>query len=194
MALLKGPHRQAPKPARELRTRSVMDDPWDVRPRVKKGDAKSDAIFLVVGAAITEWERLESSLAELFDLLLASTNRAAFKVYQSSKTSNARGEMLSAAIPLDRASDAENEELATFISTVNKFAARRNEIAHGQVHNLGKYGYYLGPSNLMKSKWAKEGSPKYQYVAADIYYYIQQFAALRKQCEVLIARLRTTSP
>ena len=171
-----------------------MDDPWDVRPRVEMGDEKSDAIFLAVGAAITEWERLESILAELFDLLLASTNRAAFKVYQSSKTSNARREMLSAAIPLDRASDAENEELATFISTVNKFAARRNEIAHGQVHNLGEYGLLSRAIQSNEKQVGQRGSAKYQYVAADIYYYIQQFEALRKQCEVLIARLRTTSP
>ena len=98
--------------------------------------------------------------------------------------------MLNAALPLDRASDAENEELANFVSAINEFAARRNEIAHGQVYGLNEQGYYLGPSNLMKHKWAKHGAAKYQYVAADISYYCDQFVALKKQYDGLIARLR----
>src|SRR5262245_42389496 len=131
-----------------------MGNPWDVRPRQGKGNETPDPIFQAVGAALTVWERLESTLAELFDLLLASENRAAFKVYQSAKSSHARKEMLLAALPLDRASGAENAELSEFISTIGEFAACRNEIAHGQVVNLGEYGHYLAPSNLMKGKWS----------------------------------------
>jgi hypothetical protein len=168
-----------------------MGNNWDVRAKAEKGDETPVFIFCAVGAAITAWERLESTLAELFDLLLASGNRAAFKVYQSSKTSNARIEMLGAALPLDRASDAANEKLADFVSTINEFVARRNEIAHGQVFNLGEHGYYLGPSNLIKGKWTKHGAAKFQYVASDIYYYVEQFAALGKRCEALIDELET---
>lgn len=74
---------------------------------------------------------------------------------------------------------------------LSKFVARRNEIAHGQVFNLGEHGYYLGPSNLMKSKWAKHGEARFQYVASDILHYVRQFAALANQCESLIEELRT---
>jgi hypothetical protein len=167
-----------------------MENDWDVRPRQEKGDETPDLIFHAVGAAITAWERLETILAELFDLLLASGNRAAFKVYQSSKTSAARMEMLGAALPLDGATDAVNRELEDFVITVQRFVARRNEIAHGQVANLGEYGYYLGPSNLIKGKWGKDGAAKFQYVASDLHYYIGQFAALHKRCQVLIAKLK----
>jgi hypothetical protein len=58
----------------------IMGNDWDARPRAEKGDETPDCIFHAVGAALTAWERLESILAELFDLLLASGNRAAFKV------------------------------------------------------------------------------------------------------------------
>jgi hypothetical protein len=168
-----------------------MGNDWDIRPRAEKGDETPDLIFHAVGTALTTWERLESIVAELFDLLLASGNRAAFKVYQSSKTSSARIEMLSAALPLDRASAAGNAELENFVATFNKFVARRNEIAHGQVLYLDEYGYYLAPSNLMKSKWAKHGEAKFQYVASDIHHYVRQFASLANQCESLIESLKT---
>jgi hypothetical protein len=168
-----------------------MENLWDVRQRAEKGNQTPDPIFHAVGAAITAWERLESILAELFDLLLASGNRAAFKVYQSSNTSNARMEMLSGALPFERASEVANKDLDNFVATVNKFVARRNEIAHGQVYNLAEDGFYLGPSNLMKGKWSKHGSAKFQYVASDINYYVEQFAALGKRCEALIEELQS---
>src|ERR1700730_15826035 len=170
-----------------------MGNEWDVRPRSGKGDETPDAIFHAVGVATTAWERLESTLAELFDLLLASENRAAFKVYQSSKTSYAPMEMLRAALPLDRASYATNKTLADFVSTVSEFAARRNEIAHGQVYNLAEHGYYLGPSNLIKRKWATHGAAKFQYVASDVQYYAEQFAALGERCNGLIKELKIQS-
>jgi hypothetical protein len=172
---------------------SIIMNPWDVRPKAVKGNQTPDSIFLAVGVALTAWERLESMLAELFDLLLASENRAAFKVYQSSKTSNARREMLSAALPLDRASERENAELTNFVSSVNEFAARRNEIAHGQIYALGEHGYYLGPSNLTKRKWGKEGAAKYQYVASDIDYYTREFGALERRCGALIGELKSAA-
>jgi hypothetical protein len=167
-----------------------MRNEWDVRPRAEKGDDTPDVIFHAVGAALSTWERLESIVAELFDLLLASGNRAAFKVYQSSNTANARLAMLNAALPLDGASVAANAKLEKFVAALNQFVARRNEIAHGQVYNLGEHGYYLGPSNLKKSKWAS-GEAKFQYVASDIHHYVGQFAALRERCEALIEELKT---
>jgi hypothetical protein len=169
-----------------------MGNLWDVRQKAEKGDQTPDPIFHAVGAAITAWERLESILAELFDLLLASENRAAFKVYQSSKTSSARIEMLIAALPLDRASDMANKELANFVTTIKRFVDRRNEIAHGQVYNLGEHGYYLGPSNLITRIWAKhDNSAKFQYIASDIDHYVEQFVALGKKCEALIEELKS---
>jgi len=60
------------------------------------------------------------------------------------------------------------------------------------VYNLGDHGYYLGPSNLIKRKWAKrDNSAKFQYIASDIEYYVKQFVALGKRCEALIDGLKT---
>ena len=43
----------------------------------------------------------------------------------------------------------------------------------------------------MKSKWAKHGEAKFQYVASDILHYVGQFAALADRCESLIEELKT---
>jgi hypothetical protein len=101
--------------------------------------------------------------------------------------------MLKAALPLERATDAENETLDSFVTALSKFADRRNEIAHGQVLDFSEYGYYLCPSNLRKSKWTKQGVAKYQYVAADINYYAEQFALLREKCDALVSHLKATN-
>jgi hypothetical protein len=71
----------------------------------------------------------------------------------------------------------ENTKLENFVSTVHNFVARRNEIAHGRVYNPGEHGYYLGPSNLIKSRWATaSGEAKFQYVvvADNALYYAEK--------------------
>jgi len=99
--------------------------------------------------------------------------------------------MLGAAVPVANVDSATNRELVTFVKTIGKYVARRNEIVHGQVFNLDEHGFYLAPSNLMKSKWTKEGAAKYQYVANDVYYYAGQFAEIRTQCEALVRKLKS---
>lgn len=155
-----------------------MSNPWDVRRKADKGDQAAETIFQAVGYALTAWETLESGLAEIFDALLASDNRAAFRVYQTVKTSSTRTEMLDAAIPSTDASPELNADLAEFVAKVSKFGARRNEIAHGRVFNLGEHGHYLGPSNLNRHKWKLDGAAKYQYTSEDVSYYANAFMTL----------------
>jgi hypothetical protein len=166
--------------------RVFMFDPWDVRPKADKGDADPNNILHRVGAALSAWEMLEMSLAELFDALVASGNRAAHGAYTAVIASVSRGEMLRAAI--DRALRFDTTFQAgagEFAERVGKFAARRNEIAHGCALNLGEYGYYFGPTTLLRRKWTKEGLAKYQYVAADIEHYAKCFMALKIESDNL---------
>lgn len=165
-----------------------MNHPWDVRPMQQKGDDNPEGIYLQVGAALTAWEMLESLCAELFDAIVAAqpSNRAAFFAFSAVKSSSARTELIEAAaakaIP---PSDPVHADVAAAIEAFRKFGARRNEIAHGRAYNLGQFGFFLGPNNVMRHKWADNGAAKYQYVADDIAYYARNFEKLCERIEVI---------
>lgn len=65
---------------------------------------------------------------------------------------------------------------------IRQFGARRNEIAHGRVYDLGEFGFQLGPNNTNPRKWAA-GTAKYQYGSADIAFYAEQFIALARRTQ-----------
>lgn len=169
-----------------------MQNPWDVRPRQQKGDDTPEAIYLQVGAALTAWETLESLVAELFDAIVAAqpSNRAAFSAFSAVKSASARTELIEAAAAMAvPPSDPAHKDVGSAIEAFGKFGARRNEIAHGRVYNLGEHGFYLAPNNIMRHKWTPEGAAKYQYTAGDIAHYVDQFCELADRVEGLKAAL-----
>lgn len=153
-------------------------------------------MFVKVGEALTQWEMLESAMAELFDAMVSAhpSNRAAFMAFVAVKSSSARTELLQAAynraIPI---SSPARQEVGDLIEACGKFGARRNEIAHGRVYNLGEHGFALGPNNVMRYKWTSAGEAKYQYWSRDIEYYGRCFSTLREGVEVAYAGLRELS-
>lgn len=171
-----------------------MQNPWDVRPRAENSDATFNDIFFQVGRALTAWETLESYAADLFDAMVAAhpSNRAAFSAFIAVASSSARTQLLEAAC--ERAlpvTDPARSEASDVIHQIGKFGARRNELAHGRVYDLGEHGFQLGPNNTTPHKWA-DGAAKYQYGSADIDYYAEQFIALARRvhrlADELIAR------
>lgn len=162
-----------------------MPNDWDARPRSTQGDESTADIFHAVGLGLTLWETLESGLAELLDVMIASKNRSGFKLYRSGKSVNARMEMLRAVLPLDNFDEATNVRLESFVQSVEAFSARRNEMAHGRAFELGEHGVYLCPNNTNPTKWGKSGAAKFQYVAADLLHYAEHFSRLVEQARSL---------
>lgn len=167
-----------------------MSNPWDVRPARHIGDDTPEAIFLQVGAALTAWEVLESHMAELFDKLVAKrpSNRAAFAAFIFVRAASARTELLEAAAERALAADDPDKPfIQGVIAAFGKAGARRNEIAHGRVYDMGDRGFILGPNNVMPHKWTDDGAAKYQYCAEDIAHYAEVFGDIRAQCVCAIS-------
>ena len=168
-----------------------MGNPWDVRSQPSKGDSSFEPIFLQVGRALSAWETAESALAELFDVLVAAqpSNRAAFASFAAVKSSSARGELLAAAFAraMDQ-SDPAYDDTAAIIDQFGRYSARRNELAHGRVYNLGEHGFQLGPNNIMPHKW-KDGVAKYQYASEDVAHYATRFEVLASAISALATAL-----
>ena len=55
-----------------------MENPWDVRPKSEMGDRDPNVLFAAIGQALTEWENVESSLAELFAVFVSARGKSTF--------------------------------------------------------------------------------------------------------------------
>jgi hypothetical protein len=78
--------------------------PWDDRPHPKRGDKRASTTYEAVGRALTQWEYLETRLAELFSQLVGGEWPAddvpytpAVRAYGSVLGSAARMTMIEAA-------------------------------------------------------------------------------------------------
>ena len=51
--------------------------PWDILPTLDRGDATPDLLYVEVGRALTEWEKLEVTQSTLFSICVNSRAGAA---------------------------------------------------------------------------------------------------------------------
>jgi hypothetical protein len=154
--------------------------PWDAPAPPSVGDADATLTYAAIGKAMTSWEKAEEVMAFLFSVLVGGGDDAlpAVRAYGAVKTSLARLDMVAAAAeafffqrPEPEADNKKIEkEVDTAINAMKNFAARRNEIAHGQVHEIEtqdgfmrtpegypikkmkKIGFVVGPSYHSTSK------------------------------------------
>ena len=56
---------------------------WEVLPTPKRGDKAAETTYAAVGDALTQWEKLEEELAELFSILVGAPELAQGAVQQS---------------------------------------------------------------------------------------------------------------
>ena len=118
---------------------------WDRPPAPTRGNAKATVIYAAVGEALSRWERLELELSGLFNAFIGigQDSYAARRAYGAVTISSMRRDMLEAAAEAYFA-EFPNPTLRTefkrITRLVEKFASRRNDIAHGSV---APYGFYF---------------------------------------------------
>jgi hypothetical protein len=93
-----------------------------------------------------------------------------------------------ARIHLDQKQDILNS-IEQLLSDYQKLGARRNEIAHERVYNMGEYGYSLGPSTVKNSNFP-EGFAKFQYASEDILHYCAMLASCRSRLHEVMRGLK----
>lgn len=156
------------------------------------GHSTLSPIHTVVGAALSNWEHLESGLTRLFQLLCETPSLAACRAYGTVESCYSKSQMLRAAAivffdtrqPFDEQHSAEIKNL---ISAYEKGQELRNNIAHGMVIGYvlarNRHGYFLCPPSGATKK-RKRGNQRYFdnvayfYDVADIDYCGERFASL----------------
>jgi len=191
--------------------------PWDDRPHPKRGDRKATTTYAAVGQALSQWEGLETKLAELFSQLVGGEwpggderpYHPAVRAYGSVLGSAARLTMIEEAAKAHfhwHPNPGLERRLKDFIGTqCRNFATKRNNIAHGVVDirfsdtNRLKMGYWLVPSLYASKKNPLDGPNAYAYTSAEIVYFIKEFDRLWVTACELISEIsrdqtRTTPP
>lgn len=180
--------------------------PWERPPIPVIGDETHDEIYRAVGWTLSGWEMLEMSLVGLFDTLIgiALDSHASHRAYGAVTIWNIRRDMLRAAAEayfLEFPNPTLAKEISEAINLVDRYAARRNDIAHGIVlaydeifgtpSPLGGFrGWLLFPA-LTSTKAMKLPfrDPKYAYSAEHIRGFGQNFRSISPSVEQLITKV-----
>ena len=190
------------RPSTELLNRThTVQNPWDIRPQALRGDREPKELFVAVGEALTEWENVESSLAQLFAVFVSARGKSTFwkpavQAYGSIASFKSRCEMVRVAadafFDTRKSLEVAKPRLKTLMTEAGQYSGRRNEIAHGKVSELfwnspGRAaksgGFYLLPSLFNPRKVKKSTGLSYLYTSTDLTHYRQEFTKLHLRIE-----------
>ncbi|MFA5968915.1 MAG: hypothetical protein WC816_06690 [Sphingomonas sp.] len=179
---------------------------WDRTPWPTSGDESQDVTYTSVGQALSEWERYESDLSFLFaNFLGGAVLRGAMRSYNAVRTFQGRCDLLRAASEsyfdgYHPKADFLLDDFKTILASANKFAERRNEIAHGVVDifrqsprdsqnitSIETYAIY--PSYSTFKERDLDSIPTYCYTSKELDYFCDEFRKLRAPVLALAANL-----
>jgi hypothetical protein len=124
---------------------------------LKMGDPDPIAIYCEVGMALTQWELMESALADIFAFLVGGVGDGAQRAYGSIAGFGMRKGMLREAHECYSGKHfAHFSKLPGLLKRAEILVAKRNEVAHGSVvqkhvQDLNR-GYFLGASRYNSAK------------------------------------------
>jgi hypothetical protein len=179
-----------------------------------QGDGTADAIYLAVGAALSNWEEMEEALASLYFALTGSDTAAAYhaimRTYGSIESNTGRRKALESVAHVYLISHFDEDYIKKpfndLILNISSGAKRRDDIAHGRVHGLTVddtfYGHFLFPvdynnsrSNPFTGMNKKDAHTPfhsmkghYRYTSADISSISYKFSVLRRKIHEFAAQ------
>lgn len=173
----------------------AKEQPWRSVPTSDKGDPSPGQLFHSIGIALTVWEKMQAELTMLFAVLVWCNSYPLIRAFGAQISVTAKIDMLRFAARAGFTAEGDKEILERverFLSEVNSFNQRRNDIAHGVVshyaHEGTALGYYLGPHLSTTKKFDMMTSPEpdsYLWTAKQVQYYAGQFFRLRQEADAL---------
>jgi hypothetical protein len=165
-----------------------MPNPWDIPERPKIPTKDPDEIFRAVGGALSAWESVEHQIAMIFTLLVAENppspplgdSSPAVRAYGSVVSFQARAAMVEAAARAFfylHPHQKHEYQLKKIMKAANGWAARRNDVAHGNVAGCpwDLNQCLLWPSDYNSKKYSVERRPAYLYNDAQIDDFTKRF-------------------
>jgi hypothetical protein len=165
-----------------------MPNDWDILPPPRKGDQKKDKLYAAVGDALTQWEKLEEKLAEIFSVLVGAAEMApgrgpAISAYGSVGNFSIRAKLLGAAAEAVFRQYPREPKIKNGFNNLmrkcNEFVARRNDIAHGKCEFVAGRGYFLLPAFYNTKKHQPDRPIPFSWSSKEIRAYANHFVDLQ---------------
>jgi hypothetical protein len=158
-----------------------MANPWDPLPIPRDADLDDKVTYEWVGRVIHRWENLEFTLARVHSVLSGDPDGStALRAYGAGRILPERNAIIRAAAEkwFTKAPHQRLEgQFDKFMQEVIGFSDRRNEIAHGIVHQVSGFTFFrerttradylvqyaVIPSYHVMKRFHDDGVPKYMY-------------------------------
>jgi hypothetical protein len=155
-----------------------MPDPWDRPPLVLNGDKDPNLTFQYVGRVLSQWEGVEIQLGYIYTAVVGKHGDWwALQDYGAQSGFKRRFSTLEKALDsyfIKHPSQEVEGKLKSFLEKVDKFAARRHDVAHAivrdrswapwRVEGADTTGYFLLPAHYKRYD-ADTFLPLYAYTA-----------------------------
>jgi hypothetical protein len=187
-----------------------MDHPWDVPPGPYAPDASIETTYAAVGRALSQWEKLEFTLARLSANLTGHTlpSAVAFGTYRAATIFNKRADDLEEVFRryiIRHPDQALEGDFGALICDIRRLSARRYDIALGVVQPCWDEnerviseetatGYVLVPAGYATRNFDAYGKPSYIFGASDIHRYRKSFKKYRAKVIEFSYRLGARPP
>lgn len=167
-----------------------------------QGSSSQAEVFQAVGAALSAWESVESTLATLYVILCdgeTGSYKALARTFGSITSSGSRRDAIKAAAEIYFGPHWDlpkvKKRLTRMLDSIGEASRRRDEIAHGQAFGVtvdnSPYGHFLFASDYISSRnhafpQVNSDDPlsfltaKYRYSAAEIFEFEIKFNSLRE--------------
>lgn len=164
-----------------------MTDPWDPFPLPTRGDDDERLTFEGIGRALTQWEAVEFQCARLYSIFVGDFDGPTIQQYSEGHgffQQRLTGLKAKAKNYFVQHPNQESEgNFYCLTSATERFADRRNEVAHGivfPIHNLEFFKtkfssdvgdeaqYALIPPYYLVKKHGTDGFPVYAYTSAEL--------------------------
>jgi hypothetical protein len=187
--------------ARKANKTPKRRDPWDIpnAPSPEAADESITTVYAAVGEALSAWERLEESLAQLFSIFIGlhSGSIAAERAYGSVTSFISRKGMIEQAAEVYFRDHPNAESQALFddiLELAEGFSARRNDIAHAKATSFlrrtdRKYIFLLWPAFYNSNKVNWRGTAKFVYNSAIITGFTSAFDEIAQKVRQLTRRI-----
>jgi hypothetical protein len=158
-----------------------MGNPWDPLPLPRDGDLDDRLTYEWVGRNIDRWEQIEFTLARVHSVFAGDPDgSAALRAYGVGRTVPERDAIIRAAAEkwfAKNPNQRQEGQFDKFMQGVVGFSDRRNEIAHGVVHQVSGLiffrqrttradylvQYAVIPAYHVMRRFHSNGVPKYMY-------------------------------
>jgi hypothetical protein len=185
-----------------------IHDTWDAPPVPEDGDLDDSSTYAGVGRVLSAWEAVEAELSHIYAAFIGKLYQVeAYREYGGGRIFAERMLTLKTAAEAHFRRHPNQQLEGDFdqrVEIAEKFSARRNEVAHSIVRDLGfvrqfrvcdhiHSQFFLVPSHYNFKRFGPDNLPTYAYTSVELAHLNNGLSVLRRYLEIFRDIIRDLS-